>query len=526
MIRGPSWSRMLALAVGIAYAGSVIAARCTEPPIISREFSQHAFLADEADTAVDRAETSLASFTRAMRPFRFEFEDANFGATDSTAVDHQPTPLKEAYRPNDQLSAGPIAESDTPQTHLADDPSPTGRAANCGCRDHLYCPDDEPWRVFENGFTCRHQVIVDGWYNGGYTLNPDRPSDRFNGPVTFNDRSNEGQFNQLYLTIQRSVDTAECAPQLGGRADLLYGTDSRFTKALGLELHQDGNDRWNSARFMQLSLPQLYGEVGWNEWCVRVGRFYTLVGYEVVPAPENFFYSHAYHFQYGEPFTHTGLLVTKDLSEHFSISGGLHRGWDQWEDANDRWSFLGGLTIADSDAVNKLSLGFTTGDELAPLIGISDNRSLVSLVYTLGASRRLTYIVQSDYGVQQSGVQAGPASFDSAQWYGVNQYVLYQLTCKWSAGARVEWFRDDDGTRVSSINSGGAASGNFAASGPFAGDFKALTLGLNYKPTANIIVRPELRWDHFAGSPGGLLPFDTGTDNTQFLLGIDATLRF
>ena len=55
-------------------------------------------------------------------------------------------------------------------------------------------------------------------------------------------------------------------------------------------------------------MPQAYAEVGYNDLTVKVGHFYTIIGYEVVPAPDNFFYSHAYTMQYGEPFTHTGML--------------------------------------------------------------------------------------------------------------------------------------------------------------------------------------------------------------------------
>ena len=32
---------------------------------------------------------------------------------------------------------------------------------------------------------------VSGWLQQGFTWNPDRPVDRFNGPVTQNDRANE-----------------------------------------------------------------------------------------------------------------------------------------------------------------------------------------------------------------------------------------------------------------------------------------------------------------------------------------------
>lgn len=38
------------------------------------------------------------------------------------------------------------------------------------------------------------------------------------------------------------------------------------------------------------------------------GYSYTVAGYDVVPAPETFFYAHATATYYGEPFTHTGPL--------------------------------------------------------------------------------------------------------------------------------------------------------------------------------------------------------------------------
>ena len=36
----------------------------------------------------------------------------------------------------------------------------------------------------------------------------------------------------------------------------------------------------------------------------------------------------------------------------------------------------------------------------------------------------------------------------TAYWYGVDQYLYYTINDCWKAGIRVEWFRDEDGTRV------------------------------------------------------------------------------
>jgi len=53
----------------------------------------------------------------------------------------------------------------------------------------------------------------------------------WNGPITFNDRAWQGQMNQLYLINERILK--EDRLSLGGRVDLLYGTDYIYTTATG-----------------------------------------------------------------------------------------------------------------------------------------------------------------------------------------------------------------------------------------------------------------------------------------------------
>ncbi|MGI9446121.1 MAG: outer membrane beta-barrel protein, partial [Pirellulales bacterium] len=76
----------------------------------------------------------------------------------------------------------------------------------------------------------------------------------WNGPITFNDRAWQGQMNQLYLINERILKEDQLS--LGGRVDLLYGTDFLYTVAGGLDTE------WNSNRYYGLAMPQLYGEVG------------------------------------------------------------------------------------------------------------------------------------------------------------------------------------------------------------------------------------------------------------------------
>jgi len=377
--------------------------------------------------------------------------------------------------------------------------------------------------------SCKRSFTIGGWIEQGITANAALTPDGFNGPVTFNDRDAEWQGNQAWVFAEKAVDNNGCGWDVGGRVDFFYGTDARFTQARGLETRRDGSDRWNSERFYGMSLPQVYMDVAYNDWTVRMGRFFTIIGYETIPAPENFFYSHAYVMQYGEPFTHTGLLATYRLNNHAYISGGFDRGWDNWEDNNDDLSFLGGMAATSHDGRTTLGYSISVGryDDAG-----QHTRSLSSIVLTRQVTNRLMYVLQHDYGVDRGGGFRGQARLAAnAEWYGLNQYLIYELNPCWSFGARLEWFRDDDGARV-----GGLGSPHGWTLGPdqarnqqgFAGNFYEITLGLNWRPTEKIVVRPECRWDWYEGptDASGRLPFDFGTRDSQFTFGTDLIVVF
>ena len=84
---------------------------------------------------------------------------------------------------------------------------------------------------------------------------------------------------------------------------------------------------------------------------------------------------------------------------------------------------------------------------------------------------------------------------------------------------RFEWFRDEDGTRV------GLNRPSNPNNPPYVGDFYALSLGLNWKPRTNLLLRPEIRTDWYDGD-AQRLPFDDGTDSSQLMLGLDAILLY
>jgi hypothetical protein len=366
-----------------------------------------------------------------------------------------------------------------------------------------------------------------GWLSQGFTWNPDSPADRFNGPLTFNDRSNEYQMNQLYSVLERPVCADGCAWDIGGRVDLLYGTDYFFVTALGLETHPDGTPRWNSdsgprgdgASLYGLAMPQAYAEVyapaGYG-LSAKLGHFYSILGYESAMDPENFFYSRSYARQYGEPFTHTGFIAEYGLTPALRILGGLTRGWDTWEDPNDAGGFLGGATWSCPDGVSAVSFAIHTGNEDPQG---DQNRTVYTLVYERQLSRCCSYALEHVYGDESD------AAFDNdqptdARWYGIAQYLYWQCCPTTSLGLRAEWFRDRDNARVLGIPFDSLSEG---------GDYVEVSLGLRWEPCPRVLMRSEVRWDWSdveAPQLDVLGMFDDFQDENQVTVATNLILRY
>ena len=275
-------------------------------------------------------------------------------------------------------------------------------------------------------------VSWDAWVDQGVTLNDLSPRDRTNGPVTFNDRSNDYQLNQTYLRLKRDIDPACDRWQIGGRVDLLYGADAIYTEARGLEVTDELAPKWNAQRY-GLAMPQMYAEV-FAPWgtgiTMKLGHFYSDFGYESVAAPDNFFYSHSYVFQYGEPKTYTGLLGETKLGD-FTIEAGMTRGWDNWEDENNDLAFTGGIRWTSANQRTTIAVNVDAGREQPD--ASTNVRTLYSLIIQQKLGQCWQYVIQHDYGNEPGAGVGGRA----ANWYGVNQYLFYTFNQDWKAGMQL-----------------------------------------------------------------------------------------
>lgn len=463
------------------------------------------------------------------RQASYDYSDYYRVAQDDESSPSDDAPPGEEERPADEDAVA------SPGGHVAHDSCTGGCSDGCGscCTTDACCGgccDDgcgcAPWALFDFGPGIDWKIA--GWTAASYTWNPDNPADRFNGPVTWTDRSNDFQLNQQYLYFENPTDTGGLGWDVGWRIDALYGTDHRFVAATGLENESDNSQNWNQDhRFYGLVLPQMYAEIAFNDLKVKVGKFYAMHGYFVVPTIGNFFNSLPYTFQYGEPFTHTGILGTYQMTDNLTASAGVVRGWDNFDDTNPNLGYMGGFTYT-GPAGGTLAFVSMVSSE-ASFDPTSDGwtpRYIQSLVYSKTAGA-WTYVAQSDFGDQQDARSDGR----DAQWYGLNQYLFLKTSDQWSWGGNFEWFKDEDGFRVGGFlatQPDGSLRGLPASRSGFDGDFYQITLGPRWTPNGNWIIRPNCRWDWYDGpaNAGGELPYDDGTDSNQFIFGTDVVLTY
>jgi len=387
-------------------------------------------------------------------------------------------------------------------------PSITQRAA---CQ----AASNQPWTLYQPKWLARRGVTLGGWIEQGVTLNGHDPGDDFNGPNATNDWADNYQLNQFWLYFHKQAD-GSCGLGWGGHVDVIFGSDSRFGTNYGLEtkINAPGNH-------YGLALPQFYAEVAFGKLSAKFGHFAGILDYEVVPAPQNPFYSHSYGYSYTVPQLVTGVMTEYKATETITLQAGFTRGWMMFEDINDKLDFMGGVKWALPNDFLSVAWAMSIGPQ--DPAGLHDTwaNSFVVQAQMTGCLRTVTVF---NPGITYGGASRGTAD---AKWYGLTQYFMYKLTEQVDLNLRAEWLGDKDGSRV--VGLGTALPGYYGWQGAgFAGDFYEITIGMKLKPRPNHVIRPELRWDWYDGGAGmgGRLPYNDGSRDSQFTAAVDWIMTF
>lgn len=405
-------------------------------------------------------------------------------------------------------------------------------------------PTDEPKRLQEIFGLDDFPVKVYGWSQNSYTQNLNGYGNGINAGVTPNFKANNWMGNQLGYIIMENPLELDDTINFGWRVDNLFGHDWAFNYEQGFL-----NESFNLGD-LGYDLAQVYGEVHLPWFTeggldIKGGRWYTLAGYEQVPAVARPLLSVPYMFVFGQPFTHVGALTTLHLTDKINVYNGAINGWDRWFNANYDYGYIGGFSWTGNE--DRTTFAFTcvwgpnqfprflpnnqqiypTGyiniPQLAGLVNPGyerNDRTLFTSVLTHAWSDKLTQVLETDQGWERSvpglasGGQNGAA--ESQQWFSFGNWFLYEFNEKLTGVWRSEIFWDMQGGRTSLLALVGGQP-------DFQGDrFYEMTLGLIYKPCPNLWIRPEARYDwtqyheYYSG----------GTRKSQATLAFDVIVLF
>lgn len=409
-------------------------------------------------------------------------------------------------------------------------------------------------------------MTLNGHIEGGTTINTDDPNNNINFGQTFNDRAQTFRVNQAMLTLQKALDPKDTGYQWGFKLQGMYGTDSRVTHFFN-EFDRSTNSpyQWDIIEAnVQAHLPY------WFEGTdVKLGQYATPLGYEVIDATGNPFYSHSYIFFYGLPFKHTGLLTTTHVNDTLDLWLGLDTG------VNDS---LGAKGMANNEfpkalfgfGLNNLMDGKLTilalahiGPEAADIFeatsAVTNQPAGGPVTAVPGANSKLvqfydgviTYKI-NDSWTSTTEINYVKSDFLAASAGGAATYLSWAYDDQWTFNARAEAFADQStgagGFVTVATNSLGYVNGarglapslgyggNINTGAPYNVVYGEITLGATYKPALpwnqiNAAIRPEIRYDSVIGGSKGIKPFNVngagvGTKTSQVTLAVDFILGF
>jgi hypothetical protein len=367
-----------------------------------------------------------------------------------------------------------------------------------------------------------------------------------NSLYQFNTDHNSFSLDAVKLELGRPASEAGSA---GFQIDLLFGENANIlgsgTPVATGRFYNSSSTSNRGPADGEVFVQEAYAAYNYNGTELRLGKWETLLGYEVLDSRLNPHVTQGLLFTWAIPLYHTGLLASGSLGEGMVWAAGLANGFNNSNDYGDNKGFLG--RIGFSQEGGSITLNTFIGSERTRIsttgggatIGDDNNpMQIYDLVATLTPSDQLTLWAQIDYAFEEldsstlvgtfpsnAAVFPGPTVEEDMQWFGIALGGKFAINEKTTFSARGEWFQDDGGSRLAAAFPGALSAGNADEI-----DVYSATLTLARALTENLMARVEYRRDILDAEGGeagaGFAEANADFEDTQDVGIVEVTYSF
>lgn len=237
------------------------------------------------------------------------------------------------------------------------------------------------------------------------------------------------------------------------------------------------------------------------------GKFFTLMGAEVVAPTGNTNISRSIAFLNAIPFTDTGVRLAYTPIDSLTLyAGAINSAGGLFQDDNSQKTFQLGFAWS---PVPMFSWAATADNGSEGSTG-NKNLLIVDTVVTVKPTDSLSLVLNYDYGKADEVLANG----DDAKWDAIVGYINYQFSSEWRVSVRGEQFDDKDGVRL------GLAD---LTTGDLSKKTTEYTLTVGYAPTEHFELRGEVRQDNT--DKKAIVDGNKATDS-QVFLAVEGLFKF
>jgi len=347
--------------------------------------------------------------------------------------------------------------------------------------------------------------------------------------------SNDFSVNAVKLTLEKDLSDAN-EFTAGFRTDLMVGEDAQVMSGNNTPAVGSGFSSQASSLFLEQAYVQFRAPIG-NGIDFKVGKFVTLLGYEVIESPANINFTRGLLFTFAIPLTHVGALASYKFNDIVDMQMGIVNGWNNDDTyfgmgpgtQNNAGSFAKAVTGrinvtapgGNANIANSFIISPNGGEVAGGFPANTTNNSSPS------SNNTWTYDIWGNWapkfandklllgfngvigGDNQLNTTALPVNNQRGNiYYGAALYAKYQFTPKFSLGSRAEYFVDSTGMRTGWNRS--AQTGVTSQS-----QLWEVTLTASFDLWENMLARLEYRHDGGNINPYGYQTSGQGSANNN-----------